>query len=286
MESFLHRWIQVDLFAATFAITDDLFWDNLRCFLDGGYQYKLIVINYGFHHGFAMQCKMNEKNASIFKRGYQKLIEMCQQLCDEIVIMTGTSFALEDNINMIDTELEQEVLARNTIVKQAAMDMGCNIFDLYHLMRTRGREYKYIDYVHFEQKAYSFIAYEIVTSLAVIDEKECETLQEEVVKALEKITKVTIYGTGFLANHLYFLLRYFCPDIKIMSWAVTDNSNNENEIHGIPVLSISEVDRDACLVIAASLKSKCEMKNIAEGLGFSKIKCFTDIRWENLLENA
>ena len=117
IESFLYKWIKVDLFAALFAITSDLFWNYLRCFFTGGYQYKLIVINYGFHYGFAMRCEANEINTAIFKEMYRELIEMCKQLCDEVIVMTGISFVLEDRMEVINTELEQEIQIRNAIVK-------------------------------------------------------------------------------------------------------------------------------------------------------------------------
>ncbi|MDE7430536.1 MAG: hypothetical protein K2N34_01235 [Lachnospiraceae bacterium] len=154
-------------------------------------------------------------------------------------------------------------------------------------MRTKGKEFKYIDYVHFEQKAYSFMAYEIVSVLALIDEKERNAVQKEVYEIIgaEKEAKVIIYGAGLLANHLYFLLKYFCPNIEIVSWAVTDNNGIENEIYGIPVLNIIHIDKNVPLVIAASGKSKCEMKNNAESMGYSKVKYFTAMKWENLLEN-
>lgn len=285
IESFLYRWIKVDLFAASFAITSDLFWNYLRCFFAGGYHYKLIVINYGFHHGFAMRCEANEISTAIFREKYQKLVEMCKQLGNEVIIMTGTSFALEDRIEVIDTELEQEILARNTIVTQVATDMKCRVFDLHNLMRTRGKEFKYIDFVHFEQKAYSFIAYEMVSGLALIDEKERNAVQKETYELLgdKKETKIIIYGAGLIANHLYFLLRYFCPNIEIVAWAVTDNSGIKNEIYGIPLVDIRDTDNNISLVIAASEKNKLEMEKTAISLGFREINYFTTMKWENLL---
>lgn len=285
IESFLYKWLKVDLFAASFAITSDLFWNYLSCFLTGGYQYKVIVINYGFHHGFAMRCEANEINTASFKEKYQELIEICKQLCDEVIVMTGTSFVLEDRIEVIDTELEQEILARNAIVTQVAADLKCRVFDLHNLMRTRGKEFKYIDFVHFEQKTYSFIAYEMVFGLALIDEKERNVVQKETYELLgdEKESKIIIYGAGLIANHLYFLLKYFCPNIEIAAWAVTDNSGIKNEIYGIPLVNIRDTDNNISLVIAASEKNKLEMKNTAESLGFRKIKYFTAIKWKNLL---
>lgn len=151
---------QVDLFAASFSIADKLFWRQFHCFLEGvcaeGYIYKYMVINYGFHHGFGMQCVTGGEDATVFKERYRDLIEACKQVCNNVIIMNGTSMVLRDRLNIIDVEFEREILARNATVKELAMEMGCKVLDAYSLLKEK--EFKYVDHVHLEREAYVFMA--------------------------------------------------------------------------------------------------------------------------------
>lgn len=90
----------MDLFAASFAITDHLFLRNLEGFFNRDYKFKIIIINYGFHHGFSVKCTFNEE---VYRIMYQKLIDICRQLCDRIIVMTGTSYMQSDHLDQMET---------------------------------------------------------------------------------------------------------------------------------------------------------------------------------------
>lgn len=148
---------------------------------------------------------------------------------------------------------------------------------------------KYVDCVHFEQKAYSFIAYEMVTALKLVKSNEYEVVRQSIYKLLDngKINEIIVYGIGILANHLYFLLKYFCPEVKIILWVVSDTTNDVKQMYDIPVLSIEEArDRNNDLLVLTSMQSKEDMRKNAESVGFTKIKYFTSMDWNNLLEDA
>ncbi len=160
LEEVSKGWFQVDLFAASFSITDKLFWSQFHCFLRGvcaeGYIYKYMVINYGFHHGFGLQCVMGGEDAYVFKERYRELIQVCKHVCKNVIIMNGSSMVLRNRIDIIDAEFEREILARNVAVKELAVEMGCKVFDVYGLLKEK--EFKYVDHVHLERQAYVFMA--------------------------------------------------------------------------------------------------------------------------------
>ena len=233
-----------------------------------------------------MSCDTVKEDAELFEKMYLDLISRCQQLCDRVILMTGTSFVQSDCLNRIDMRLEKEILARNSIVRKASEHMGCEVFDLYQVMKTKGKAFEYVDIVHFEQSAYSYIAYEMVSSISMIEESQKENLQKAIYEAfgLNKNSRVIIYGTGYVANAFFFLLKFFCPDICIAAWTVTEENGIGRKLYGIPVYEIGEIkEKDAVLIIAASGQNGIEMENAAEKVGFRKIKHYNNFElWANL----
>lgn len=278
LEYYINHWYKVDLFATSLAITDDLFWRYLQCFFCGDYKYKIIMINYGFHHGFSIKCSSNE---GIFWTMYQKLICMCQQLCDRVIIMTGTSFMRAEHLEQIDTELEKEVSARNALVRKVSKDTGCELFDLHYVLKhSIGRNFRYTDRVHFEQKTYFYIAYKMLVQHGIVAENERKIVQSNVYRILgiKNDTDAIIYGKGYVANGVYFWLKYFCPGIRVVAWAVTDAGNVEKAMYGIPVYGIDQIeDKNSLLILAVSEQYQAEMQNTVKKLGFQKIRIIQDI---------
>lgn len=208
LEHYISHWYNVDLFAASFAITDHLFWRNLECFFNGDYKYKIIIINYGFHHGFSVKCTSGEE---VYRTMYQKLIDICRQLCNRVIVMTGTSCMRSDHLDQIETVLEEEIIARNNALKKAAEHTGCDLFDLYDIIKHgTGTDFKYIDTVHFEKKAYFYIAYEMLALLELVEESERKKVQENVCRALgiQNEKSVIIYG-GVYRKRSLFLVEIF-----------------------------------------------------------------------------
>ena len=82
----------VDIFAASYAIEDVWFWKSLECFLETvNIQYDLIILHYGFHHGFGKHCYSNEKDWQTFYGFYNKLVQLVKKYSQNFIIMTGTS---------------------------------------------------------------------------------------------------------------------------------------------------------------------------------------------------
>lgn len=149
--------IEVDLFAATFSILDGIFWRYLQCFLGDQYNWKYIVINYGFHHGFSVQCNINEKDAANFQMEYQNIIKLLKCYGEEIIVMTGNPMVYKDRLDVINEEIDAEIQARNKILKDIAVDMGYSIFDIYNLIMADRQMFQYKDQVHFEEQTYHFV---------------------------------------------------------------------------------------------------------------------------------
>ncbi len=289
LEFYIKKWYKVDLFASSFAITDNLFWRNLQCFFNDEYKYQIIFINYNYHHGYIGEYAENEE---VLQRLYQKLIYLCQSLCDRVIVMTGTSCMKPEHLEQLDEDVEYGIHMRNEIAKKAAENTGCVLFDLHHVMKQGfGINFRYVDHVHFENNAYFYIAYKMLVSLSILNKEKKEKAQTLIYRSLEieKPTKSIVYlgknvGRGRNEYQLFFLLKYFCQDIRIVAWAVTDGNNADKEICGIPVCEIEQLrDKKSLLIILANEQEEAKMRLTAEELGFNKIKSYNSMLSELFL---
>ncbi len=277
LEVILNNAMSVDLFAASFAITDQLFWKNLHNFWDYAYTYTAIIINYGFHHDFGCRCCEDSLDLEKIKDGYRSLVELCKKYCENIIIMNGTSMRTIDDISKIDTWCEKEISARNEAVKSVAKEHGCRYFDVNSLMKIN-KQYSYTDHVHFEHNAYSFIAYSLVTDISLLNRDEYQRTKREFRNYLswKDNKEYIIYGAGQVGVRLYFALKYYGLDKKIFAWASTDTIIGETTLFEKPVYEISRIEpggKAVIIAVGSKIESK-KMKLCAESNGFDTVVLF------------
>lgn len=267
----------IDLFAASFSVADDLFWAYLRGFLScKDYEYSAVIIDYGFHHGFSLMCCENQEDYIIFNCKYQEIVKACKSVCDNVVLMTGTAFA--------DERLEREIITRNSIVKIIARENECHIIDLYEHMKSKRNHFSYIDNVHFEERANSFMAYQVTKAMfQMIGGAQFHGLQERVNQQirnkLQDAEQIIIYGMGNIGNLFYYFLKCYAIEIEIYAWAVTKKDTSAERLFDIPVYNIAEIENKDCVVVVASEAYKAEMLETAQQEGFEHIKLFDYREW-------
>lgn len=241
------------------------FGEGLEMFLEAGYRYEIIIIHYGFHHGFAKYCYENEDNYSEYKKSYDELVLLCKKHADKVILMTGTSYVLRDKTDEIDMSLEPEIQMRNQISCELAEKYDIPLFDLHHLMTSEGKRYCYVDLVHFEDSAYIFIAY--CVSKIVFD-KEIQYITDNLKYEVrnEKFLfnsafDLALYGCGISGVRIYFQLKYFLPEAQIVSWyETTIRETTPRFFYDIPVLEINNLKNRDVIVIITSEKYADEME--------------------------
>lgn len=262
----------VDLFAASFSFFDELFWQNLRCFLlCKDYVWNVIIINYGFHHGYFRLCSENFKYYCEFKDMYRKIVDICRSVCKDIVIMTGTSFSNFNN--------EKEIIARNTIVKEVALEKECLLFDMHELMERSNEKFLYVDSVHYEVKADFYMAYHVVNSLLLKRRGGVNDIRSCIFRQLNPMKPIVIYGMGNRGMQIHNILKCYAPEINICAWAITNKNSNVDLLFGIPVYDISQIKDKENTIIISSLKFWKEMYDTADSMGFKNIIQFNYEDW-------
>lgn len=88
------------------------------------------------------------------------------------------------------------------------------------------------------------------------------TSEDEVVDFLDKHGRVYVYGTGVFGSIIWGVFAHRFP--SIVGYVKTEKGN-ELEFHGIPVYNISEIDKDAAIIIALNKSHEEEVKDYLIG---------------------
>lgn len=277
----------VDLFAASFSIHDKRLSDWISLlFKDNEYQYDFIVLNYGGHHGFSRLCSGSLEEYEAYRENYTELLEYLLKRCEKVICVTGTSEVLDTEIGTIDQDIEQEIIVRNRIVREAA-DANCvDMFDLYSLMRDKMDVFTYVDRQHFNRSADYFISYHLVGFLL---SRKCiseELINRQREKGRKKMIedwgddrKYMIYGAGSVGIGLYWILKWYGLDNNICCFVVSTQMTQESAFQK-PVVSIAELSLEACetsVLIIASDQYRDEMYKKAVESGVKHIAFYSDI---------
>jgi hypothetical protein len=285
MENMLMGGYSVDLFASSFSVNDERLLYNINAFFyKNEYEYDFIILHYGGQHNFSKPCCERCENYNEYYTNYEKLVEYLQTKCDNIVIMTTTSRVLEDNLSVIDEKIENEILARNAIVKDVGNRRMCKIFDLNGLMKTK--KYSYTDSIHFSRDADGFMCYEIVCFLIREDVIHKKLMEAQIVKNKKKLldmfadkTELMIYGIGNIGMQIYWLLKLNGIEQCIKCFVVTNKDVTEN-YDGKPIIGIYDVDSELRLkgvLITASSNYENALYENGINNGFKNIVSYKDI---------
>lgn len=289
MEMLMKNAFAIDLFAASFSVYDHKLHDNMECFFgEDEYRYDVIVLHYGVHHGLFKLCRESLENYNLYMEQYRRLVQYLYRKCNKIVIVTGTSEVMDQDLNQIDTEWEKEVIKRNSIAISVAQLCKCKVFDLYTLMKENQGIYKHCDRQHFSREADYFISYQLSTFMLnekIIDRDFASGIFSENRKRIEKYLgaekRYLIYGAGYFAQELYWILKQFGLEKNIECFVVSNQKNTE-ELFGISVKlidSLSECTREEDVIIISSQKFEEQMKHTAVELNFKHIRFSREVKW-------
>lgn len=270
VEYFVGEWLAIDFFGGSFDILDNMFWNHLYCFFQSGYKYKIIILNYSFHHGGnIIGCKNK-----VFKEYYMRLLKICMENSEHVVFMSGTSWNKEYSLYK---ECEREILLKNSILMDLAKINRCIFIDLHKIMNDI--PFTYIDKVHFEEKANAYISGKIIEELfekifdlewRIYRETKREKIYENY-SELNKFDKVYIYGNGKNGHLLYFLIKFYMWDLKILGWCVS--KREEITWIGIPIFSINNLPSDDLVIVPNGLYTM-EMVQYSKDHGHNNILVF------------
>ena len=83
-----------------------------------------------------------------------------------------------------------------------------------------------------------------------------------------KTQKFVIYGNGYIAKRLYRLIQRLGYERNVVNIVVTKAAASGIGVHGSPLHSIAEVNRDALVLLAVHNTAALEMKRTLLALGF------------------
>lgn len=269
----------VDLFAASFSIFDEQLFDNLKTFLKRNeYVYDVMVLHYGGQHGFSRRCIESKQTRKSYYKQYKKLTNYLHRKCEKIVIVTGTSQTLDEDMEVIDEIIEKEIIVRNEIIKDIARRYQYKVFDLYTLTKENRNDCKYFDRNHFTRDTDWFISYSLLTFMddeTIIDKKLLRIAIQKTRERMESFLiggakKYVIYGTGFFGKRLFWLLKWSGLEQNIKCFVVTKQENRQ-QLFGTPIIEIDDLPesvRMTDVLIISSEKYQCEMMQKAKEMKF------------------
>ncbi len=146
-----------DLLAVSYSIFDPRFMKEIEAFLETEeYKYDHILFHVGAHHGYRVRCLNDEGISKLYT---DKLLEILHKLdgyCGRLFVVTGTLENEQEYSYVKDDGHNPEIIVRNHLLTNAAKANGWEVIDLNSHMLKSG--FRYIDWVHFEDAAKSYIA--------------------------------------------------------------------------------------------------------------------------------
>ena len=112
----------------------------------------------------------------------------------------------------------------------------------------------------------------------VIDEEESRI--NKVVNATKDYDSIILYGAGLIGERVQKALRVGRENRKIIAYAVSNIDNNPDEVLGVPVKSISDLNeyrKEALVIISVGKKFRDEVEENVKKAGFIHYIYATDI---------
>lgn len=282
LEYYMFGQYAVDLFAASFSLSDPLFWKHLSCFIESSdYTYKCIIVQYGVQHDRFRKCSVSEEERQCFKTQYIRMLKLLIQLCPTVFLMTGNSNVDRNQPDKIDEEMEPEIVCRNSIIKEVGKLFHCDLFDFYLLVHNS--DHKFVDNIHLDKNTYMITANYLAKFLMCrkVIELKCDDIRKQVIGLLGKRKRVIIYGAGKKAEDLYWMIEFVCGEEYIIDFVQTI-VEKEISCCGRKVLCIDDVpvkSREEVVLIISSPVNFDAMESKAVALGFKNIR-----RYEEFIE--
>ncbi len=152
----------VDLFATSLQVTDPLLEKEFDFhFSIKEYSCDRVIIQEGGQHGFDRKCSEDPLYYERFQENYINLIARVEKFCRNIIFLSSTATVLPESLTELNRKRNEEIQARNKIVKDVADIKGYQYVNIYSLTETC----KHIDQIHMDSGSYEKIALEIAKIL-------------------------------------------------------------------------------------------------------------------------
>lgn len=147
----------VDLCAMSATVTDELLGKLLNAFFGvEEYTYEYICLQIGGQHGFGKLCCQSDTERGNFKAAYRKIVLELKERCDKFLIISSTPTVLKEDLEKYNAERNREILCRNEIQKEVALEIECPYVDLWETVLNKGCTHT--DYIHFDKEGNQYIA--------------------------------------------------------------------------------------------------------------------------------
>lgn len=280
LEYYMFGQCAVDLFAASFSLSDPLFWKHLSCFIESlEYTYKCIIVQYGVQHDRFRKCSISAEERQCFKTQYIRLLKLLIHLCPTVFLMTGNSNVDKNQPDKIDKEIEPEITCRNSIIKEVGELFHCDLFDFYLL--AHNSDYKFVDNIHLDKNSYMNTANYLAKFLIrrKVIRLKYDDIRKQVIDLLGKSKRVIIYGAGKKAEDLYWMILFVCGEEYTIDFVQTF-VEKQTSCCGRKVLCIDDVpvkSRKEVVLIISSPVNFGDMKSKAVALGFKNIRRYEEV---------
>ena len=151
--------ISIDFFATSLHIEDPAFFKELQHFISfDEYRYEFIFINWGGHHGFSRSCCDDEQIYFSYKTHYENLLNYLREVAllkekfAKIIIVSSTPLALANDTEKFDDTKNREVMTRNKIAYDLAVQNNLLYIDHFSLVFNNKNTFPYSDNVHFKYR--------------------------------------------------------------------------------------------------------------------------------------
>lgn len=164
-----------------------------------------------------------------------------------------------------DAQDEEEIVYRNSIVKDYSLKNKIPYFDTYELMKNSS--YAYDDPIHFERASNSYISYSLLIFMW-----QRGMVKRRMYALPLHFEKIMIYGKGVGGQEIYWWLKWLGIDNEIFAFVESECRDGEKEKLGISIISIKSntTKENVALIISSDIYEE-EMRKAAKEYGWLNI---------------
>lgn len=259
----------VDLLATSFEVSENISFKVLVDFfnINCSYHYDYIFFNWGFHHGYYIQC-MDDEN---YRIRIKDILDYLLTKCCHIYFLTGTYENVKDS--PICVKHNDEINQRSIIFKDECKTRKIGLVDLSVLQQENSNLFEYIDRFHFRKHSYDFIANELkkIIISSFTEEYFFENVLYDTMALKQRIMsskEIYIYGNGVRGNALKSFLilsgynisgilvsqEYYSGEKGLICFDDSFVRNNNDNL-----IIVSTKDRNVCKELANANMNYCTL---------------------------
>jgi hypothetical protein len=154
----------VDCCCSSSQITDEMTEKQIRFFFEAfGFDYRLVIFQWGGQHGFNRLCCKDEQYRGEFTESLTQVVDVVMEYCNNIVFLPATPTVYKEDLSSLNIERNMEIVTRNEILRQLAGKYSKKYVDIYgiclepHMVHT--------DYIHFDSHSNEYMANKIYENI-------------------------------------------------------------------------------------------------------------------------